>query len=470
VWANELRLQEFSNDGGWAAQGTLNIQLSDLGSVNTTGHVETAGFGSIEQTVAERKDEDSYNYAITTQFELGKIFPEKAQVKIPLYYSYNKETVKPKYNPLDTDMLLKDAMDALQTQEEKDSLKSLTTTTETQRNLSFTGVKVNISSRKHPMPYDPSNFTFNYSRRSTNREGVTTVYENDRQWKAGMNYSWSPNWKNWEPFKNSIKSKSKWLTLLKEQNLAFAPQSVTFSTDLTRTYYELQERDMEDMANAQGIPVTFSQNFLWNREFSLKWDLFKALHFSFQSGTHAEIEEPYGPVNKDLYADQYTAWKDSIKMSLRHFGRPLDYNQTAQLSYKLPINKLPMFDWVTADASYNTNYSWKRGSELEDGSTLGNTVNTQRTVNINGKFAMETLYNHSKFLKETNKRFTASKAKSASKKKADAKKKEQEAKKKAEEEKKQARQKAEEETKAKGVPVDSILAQQARENPAKQNN
>ncbi|MDE6633682.1 MAG: cell surface protein SprA, partial [Bacteroidaceae bacterium] len=123
-----------------------------------------------------------------------------------------------------------------------------------------------------------------------------------------------------------------------------------------------------------------------------------------------------------------------------------------------------------ADASYNTNYSWKRGSELEDGSTLGNTINTQRTVNINGKFAMETLYNHSKFLKETNKRFTASKAKSASKKKADAKKKEQEAKKKAEEEKKQARQKAEEEAKAKGVPVDSILAQQARENPAKQSN
>lgn len=470
VWANELRLQEFSNDGGWAAQGTLNIQLSDLGSVNATGHVETAGFGSIEQTVAERKDEDSYNYAITTQFELGKIFPEKAQVKIPLYYSYNKETVKPKYNPLDTDMLLKDAMDALQTKEEKDSLKALTTTTETQRNLSFTGVKVNISSRKHPMPYDPSNFTFNYSRRSTTREGVTTVYENDRQWKAGINYSWSPNWKNWEPFKNTIKSKSKWLTLLKEQNLAFAPQSVTFSTDLTRTYYELQERDMEDMANTQSIPVTFSQNFLWNREFSLKWDLFKALHFSFQSGTHAEIEEPYGPVNKDLYADQYTAWKDSIKMSLRHFGRPLDYNQTAQLSYKLPINKLPMFDWVTADAAYNTNYSWKRGSELEDGSTLGNTINTQRTVNINGKFAMETLYNHSKFLKETNKRFTASKAKSASKKKADTKKKEQEAKKKAEEERKQVRQKAEEEAKAKGVPVDSILAQQARENPTKQSN
>ena len=453
VWANELRLQEFTNEGGWAAQGNLNIQLSDLGSVSATAHVETAGFGGIEQSVADRKDEDTYNYAVTTQFELGKIFPEKAKVNAPLYYSYTKETVKPKYNPLDTDMLLSDAMDALQTKEEKDSLRSLTTVTETQRNLSLTGVKVNIASRNHPMPYDPANFTFNYSRRSTTREGVTTVYEYDRSWRAGLNYSWTPNWKIWEPFKNIIKSKSKWLTLLKEQNLAFAPQSITFSTDLNRTYYELQERDVENLENHTAIPVSFSQSYLWNREFSLKWDIFKALHFSFQSGTHAEVEEPYTPVNKDLYPDQYSAWKDSVRYSLRHFGRPLDYAQSADLNYKLPINKIPMFDWLTADASYKSTYSWRRGTELEDGSTLGNTINTQRTLNANAKLAMETLYNHSTFLKEANKRFTASKAKNESKKKADQKKREND-------QKKQAREKAEQEAREKGVPVDSILAQQ----------
>ena len=469
VWANELRLQEFTNDGGWAAQGNLNIQLSDLGSVNATGHVETAGFGGIEQSVADRKDEDTYNYAVTTQFELGKLFPEKAKVNIPVYYSYNREVVKPKYNPLDTDMLLSDALDALQTKEEKDSLRSLTTTNEVQRNLSFSGIKVNIASLKHPMPYDPANFTFNYSRRSNKREGVTTVYEHDRQWRAGMNYSWSPNWKAWEPFKQ-MKSKSKWLTLVKEQNLSFAPQNITFNTDLSRTYYELQERDVENLDNHEAIPVSFSQSYLWNREFSLKWDLFKALHFSFQSGTHAEVEEPYTPVNKDLYPDQYDAWKDSVRYSLRHFGRPLDYSQSAQLSYRLPINKIPAFDWLTADATYSGNYSWQRGAEQEDGSTLGNTINTPRTVNMNGKLAMETLYNHSNFLKEANKRFTASKAKTASKKKADEKKREQEKKKKEEEEKKLARQKAEQEAKEKGVPVDSILAKQQAKTPQKQSN
>jgi len=469
VWANELRLQEFSNEGGWAAQGTLNIQLSDLGSVNATGHVETAGFGGIEQSVSDRKDEDTYNYSITTNLDLGKLLPEKAKVNMPMYYSYNKEIIRPKYNPLDTDMLLKDALDALQTDAEKDSLSSLTTTKETQKNLSFSGVKVNIASRKHPMPYDPANFTFNYSHSSTVREGVTTVYEYDKNWKGGLNYSWSPNWKNWEPFKK-LKSKSKWLQLIKDQNLAFAPQNITFSTDLMRTYYELQERDVDNLEATDALPVNFSQSYLWNRNFSIKWDIFKALHFSFQSSTQAEVEEPYTPVNKDLYADSYSAWKDSVRTSLRNFGRPLNYNQTAQLSYKLPINKIPMFDWVTADATYNGTYTWKRGTEQEDGSTLGNTINTQRTVNLNGRFAMETLYNHSKFLKEANKRFSASSAKSAARKKVDAKKKENEAKKKAEEEKKKARAAAEEEAKRTGEPVDSILARQTTAGAKKQTN
>ncbi len=469
VWANELRLQEFTNDGGWAAQGTLNIQFSDLGSVNATGSVETAGFGGLEQTVEDRSNEDTYNYAITTSIDLGKILPDKARVNFPFYYSYNKQVVKPKYNPLDTDMLLSEALDALQTKAEKDSLKALTTTSEVQKNLSFSGVKANISSLKHPMPYDPANFTFNYSHQSSLKQGVTTVYEIEKSWKGGLNYSWTPNWQVWEPLKQ-MKSKSKWLDLLKDQNFAFAPQNITFSTDISRTYYELQERDVDDMENQQSLPVSFSQSFLWNRSFSIRWDIFKALHFSFDSGTNAEIEEPYTPVNKDLYADHYSAWKDSIKYSLRHFGRPLDYSQTAQLSYKLPINKIPLFDWITSDASYTGTYSWKRGTEMEDGSTLGNSINTQRTVNVNGKLSMETLYNHSNFLKEVNKRFSASNAKSQSKKKVDAKKKEEEEKKKADEEKKKAQAAAEEEAKQTGVPIDSILARQAEVDAAKQTN
>lgn len=457
VWANELRLQEFSNNGGWAAQGSLQVQLSDLGSVNATAKMITSGFGGIEQSVAQRKNEDNLNYSVSTQFDLGRLLPEKAKLHVPVYYSYSKEKVAPKYNPFDTDMLLGDAIDALAERHQKDSLRSLTTHTETNRNLSFSGVRLNISTPKHPMPYDPANFTFGYSRSRQNTEGQTTVYERDLNWKASINYSWSPNWKSWEPFKN-LKGKSKWLDIIKAQNLAFAPQSITFSTDMNRNYYELQERDLENPGDFSALPATFSQNWTWNRNFSLKWDIFKALHFTFTSGTKAEIEEPYTQINKDLYPDRYEAWKDSVKWSLRHFGRPLDYTQNTQISYKLPLEKIPVFDWASVDGSYTANYSWKRGAERAGRPSLGNTINSQRTYNINGKIDLEKLYNHSKFLQEANKRFSASNAKTkASQKKAE-KEREDKAKKAEKDKEKEARQKAEQESMETGESVDSIMS------------
>ena len=54
VWVNELRLREYDNTGGWAAQGALNVQLSDVGSFNATGKIVTDGFGGIEDGVSER--------------------------------------------------------------------------------------------------------------------------------------------------------------------------------------------------------------------------------------------------------------------------------------------------------------------------------------------------------------------------------------------------------------------------------
>lgn len=77
VWVNELRLTEFNEDGGWAAQGNLNLQLSDIGSINLAGHVETAGFGGLEQSVSERRLDDYYQYSFTTTFDLGRFFPKR---------------------------------------------------------------------------------------------------------------------------------------------------------------------------------------------------------------------------------------------------------------------------------------------------------------------------------------------------------------------------------------------------------
>lgn len=433
VWINELRLKEHNNSGGWAANANLNVQLSDLGSVNATGRYISEGFGGLEDGVASRTTDNYGTYSVTTSLEMGKFFPDKAKVSIPLYYSVTKEKTTPKYNPLDTDMELKDALDAAGSKHERDSIENIAATKITQTNFSISNARVGIATKRHPMPYDPANFSITYSHQHQYTTGETTMYERKDNWRGALDYSWSPVYKAWEPFKG-LKNKSKWLDILKRFGLNWLPQNIAFNTEMTRDYYELQERDMETlMSGAAGVdsklPLTFSEQFLWNREFSINWDLTKNLHMNFQSATHAQIEEPYTPVNKDLYADQYHAWKDSVWTSIRHWGAPLDYSQNFQASYRLPLNLLPVFDWVNSDASYNASYSWERGTEDEEGNSYGNTINTQRELTLNGNFNLVKLYNHVPFLKKVNDKFDRTQSRAQmQRKKQEKKKKKQEAK------------------------------------------
>ncbi len=408
VWVNELRLKEHNNKGGWAANANLNVQLSDFGSVNATGRYVSEGFGGLEDGVASRSTDNYGTYSVTTSLEMGKFFPDKAKVSIPVYYSVTKEKTSPKYNPMDTDMELKDALDAAGSKAERDSIENIAVTKVTQTNFSVSNARVGIATKRHPMPYDPANFSFTYSHAHQHTTGETTVREQRDNWRGVLDYSWTPVYKSWEPFKK-IKNKSKWLDILKRFGLNWLPQNLAFNTEMTHETYELQERDMESLTKSQ-LPITFSDQFLWNREFALRWDLTKNLHMNFQSATHAQVDVPYPDVNTDLYADQYHAWKDSVYRSavlnsVRTWGTPLDYSQSFTASYKVPLNLLPVFDWVNTDASYSSNYSWERGMEDENGNSYGNTVNTHRELTLNGSFNLVKLYNHVPFLKKVNEKF-----------------------------------------------------------------
>ena len=406
VWVNELRLLDPENSGGWAAQGNLNVQLSDFGNVNATGKYTSEGFGGLEEGVASRSTDNFTTYSVTTNFELGKFFPEKAKVQAPLYYSMTREKTAPKFNPLDTDMELDDALESAGSKHEKDSISSIAIMKSVSTNFSLSGVRVGIATKRHPMPYDPANFTFSYSHSHNNTTGETTVYENEDNWKGTLSYSWTPVYKPFEPFKK-IKSKSKYYDIVKRFGLYWLPQNVSFNSDINRYRYEFQERDMEDLGASESIPATLNSQFLWNRDFSIRWDLTKNLHLNFQSATHAEIEElPYTQKDKDLYLDRLDAYRDSVVgPSLKHMGTPLDYQQSFSASYKLPLDLIPVFNWLNADANYTSSYTWQRGSLADDGTSYGNTIGMNRQFTINSTLNLEKLYDQIPYLKKVNERF-----------------------------------------------------------------
>ena len=89
--------------------------------LNFGAHVETAGFGGVDQSLNSRRMDDYQQYNVAVQADLGRFLPEKGKAPCPDILFVSKEKTTPKYNPLDQDVLLKDALDAATTRHEKDS-------------------------------------------------------------------------------------------------------------------------------------------------------------------------------------------------------------------------------------------------------------------------------------------------------------------------------------------------------------
>ena len=423
VWINEMRLLGFENKSGWAAQGDLNIKLSDIGSFAAQGRMETAGFGGLEDKLASRRKDDYYKYSLTGSIDLGRLLPKQAKLTLPTYYSYSEEVTAPLYSPFDSDLLLDDVLDSY-TGHARDSIKNISEVRSTTRNFSLSNAKLNIASAT-PMPYDPANLSFSFSYASTDNSGSTVEWERRLNWKASIAYNYASPIKTIKPFEK-IKNNSKWLKIVKDFGINPLPQTLTFNTNMTRNYHELQTRDINNLSGKSEIPLNFSQQFYWDRSFSIKWDPTTNLRMNLTTGTNAEIEEPYLPVNKKRYPNEYEIWKDSVKMSISSMGRPLTYQQNFSASYNLPLNKLPIFEWVSSvEGKFTSSYNWARGNSIS-GRNYGNDIANRRNLNLSGSFQFEKLYNLIPYLEETNKRFTSKKntgKKSPAKNKRDAKKK-----------------------------------------------
>lgn len=402
VWVNELKVTDFDESGGWAAKANVNLGVSDIATLNFGVHKETAGFGGVDQPLNARRMDDYEQYNFAVQADLGRFIPEKAKLKAPIYYSISKEKTSPKYNPLDQDVLLKDALDEAATKQERDSISNYAVDRSTVQSFSISGLRFDIQSA-NPMPWDPANFTFNFSFNKRNEMNPTTEYENTNDYRGSFQYSWTPYVKGVKPF-GWVKSKSKNAKFLKEWEINYLPANISFLTTMSRYYYEQQTRSEIDQMFK--LPVSVSKNFIWDRQLNLSWNITKSLNVSFTSNTSARIEEPIGAVNRKLFPDKYKEWKDTVLNSILHLGTPWAYNQSFVASYRAPFNRIPVVDFLSGSVSYNATYRWDRGATV-DGVNIGNTIANQASWNVDGRINLEGLYNKFSYLKKVNQRFSS---------------------------------------------------------------
>ncbi len=403
VWINEMRVTDFEQDGGWALNANAALSLSDVAMVNFMYHRETDGFGNVDQGLSSRRLDTYDQYNVTVQGDLGKIMPPKAKLSAPIYFSKSQETLTPKYNPLDQDILLKDALDAAASKQEKDSIKSYAVTKKSTESFSISNFRFNVQS-KNPMPWDPANFTLTFSYNKQKNMDPTTEYENTNDYRGSFQYAWSPYIHPLKPFA-WIKGKNKTAKFFREWEINWLFNNLTFYTNMHRYYYEQQTRSEVDVDFQ--LPVQVSKNFTWDRQLSLTWNLIKSLSLSFSSNTTARIEETIGAVNRRLFPDEYREWKDTVMSSLRHLGTPWNYNQTFTGTYRAPFNKIPVLDYLTGSVTYNSVYRWDKGATVDD-LYLGNSIQNQTSWNADARLNFETLFNKSKYLQKINKRFSNS--------------------------------------------------------------
>ena len=411
IWVNELRLNQFNEQGGVAAMANAALAVSDIAQLNVSGRLETAGYGSIESNVLDRNMDNFYQVAVSAALEGGRLFPEKAKIQMPLYVSYSNETTSPEYDPLDTDVKLRETLNTYDDKKQRDSIKNMTNTVHESTSFSVSNLKVNIHSKKKDMFYDPANFSISASYNKQNEHSPEMETNVTTDHRGSFQYAYSFNPKPWEPFSKVEKVQK--VKVLKEMNFYYLPQSWAFSTNMHRTFSHMKMRDLAG-ASVEAMDLTYSKDFTWDRNVDIKYDLTKNMKFSLQTAMNAIIDEgKYTPeILKGKYFDEqfnhdkYEAWRDTIQRSLAKFGSPYTYQQVFTASWNVPLNRIPGLDALTANGSYNANYNWTRTASTTNGVDRGNVISSTQTWQVDGGINFETWYGQSKYWKNTTQRYS----------------------------------------------------------------
>jgi len=401
IWVNELRLVGFDEYGGWAANSRFTARLADFGNVTLSGNMSTIGFGSIEKKINERQKYNAYQYDFSSTFNLGKFFPENFGIKAPMYIGRSEAIKNPQYNPLDPDILLTKSLAALDSKAEKDDLKEIVQDYVQRKSINFTNVRKTKVQKKGAKAekqkvYDVENFTVSYSKNETFIRNINTEYNRTTNYRGALTYNFNTQPKNIKPFAKIKFPKSAYFRLIKDFNFNTMPKSFSFRTDIDRNY---NEKKMRNLSNSNMIITpTYNKYFTWNRSYEMKYDLMRALKLDFSVNQQANIDEPAGKLDKSdpFYRDKM----DTIWSNVWDFGRMTTYNQTLGVNYQVPLNKIPIVNFISLNTRYNGSYNWTAAPLALR--SLGNTIQNSNSVQYNGQINLTTLYNKVPYFKKLN--------------------------------------------------------------------
>ena len=372
LWFNELRVAEFDNKGGWAAVLNADANFADFADVSVSARANSDGFGSLEQRVQERSQEDVKQYDIVTNVNLGQLLPKKAGIKIPLNYSISEEFKDPKWDPQYQDVLFEDAKDINPNSENsRDYTK--------RRSINLINVrKERTNNEKKKRFYDIENVSASYSFSETYHKDYNIVRFLDQNLRASASYNHSFKPLPLEPLKNwKFLNKSSYLKFIKDFNINLLPTTISVNSNIVRSFNQQESRSLVESLPA--LPVLTQRRFMFDWDYTVGYNLTKSLQFSFRAANNF-IYDTFDPENDETIFNNFF-----------EVGRPNNYHQTLDANYKVPINKIPIFDFITATYKYTADFDWQAPSEsyVEQ---IGNTIQNANTHSLSADLDMRKFY------------------------------------------------------------------------------
>lgn len=398
VWINELRLYDFEDSGGWAATGRINTTLSDIGNITVVGFMSTPGFGGVEQRINQRSMEHLSSYDIASSLEIGRLLPENLGLRIPMHFNISESVSNPQFNPLNPDIPFEQDIKSFETQAERDSIRHLAQDYTRRIGLNFTNVGITRTGSRPNRLYSVENFDFTYAFNEVYSRSPEFEFDVQRFWRAALGYNFSPTPSPVTPFANVPLFRHQAFNLLRNFNFFLLPRTVSFRTNVDRSYAESLMRPRS--TGLLLIEPNVVKAFSWNRLYDIRHDITRGLRLEFSATVNARIDEPEGRI---LRGDDDYRWKrDSIWQSIRNLGRPTLYNHRIRLTYNVPINQIPLLDWMTATAEYSGTFDWQAAPLAA--TAFGNSVENSQTrrLMVNANFVG--LYNKIGFLRQANQR------------------------------------------------------------------
>lgn len=394
VWANELRLTDFVDDGGSAAVAQMQLQAADFANVSMSGNYSGINWGAVDSRVQDRQRNEKIGFDFQSTMQLGQFLGNRLKISVPFFYGYSLGIINPEYDPYNPDTKLK-AYDAA-TRKERARLGQDFTE---RRSYNFQGVRKERAAGKKAHFFDISNWTASYAYSENLHRDFNTNYDRTKVWKGGLNYAYSFSAKPYEPFKKvPFMQKSKWWGIIRDINLSPVPKNISFTNDLVRNYNERQIRNNIDQTFV--FQPVYVKNFTWNRNYKLGWDVTKNVKVNFNANNRALFDEANGVVDRKADPTSYRQFKDTVWNQMRTLGKTMDYTHDYSVAFTLPFDKIPALDWISGNVKYSGTYNWQRAALGQE--NYGNLVQNSRTINAQGQANFTNLYNKVAFLKKIN--------------------------------------------------------------------